>query len=124
MKQKFHRAILVCTTLILCSHLSAQDSWVTKNPIPIAERSNPVCYSIGNKGYYATGWAAVTTVDLLEYNASSDTWTHLPDLPGTPRKGAAGFAIGDKLYIGTGWYDNTSAGTFLNDFWEYNCKRR
>jgi N-acetylneuraminic acid mutarotase len=117
MKQKFYYATLCCIALVCCIRLHAQDSWVLKNNVPMGYRSNPVCFSIGNKAYYATGLASVPTPDLWEYDPSTDTWTQRPDLPGNARYAATGFSIGNKGYVGTG-YDGSS---YLNDFWEYDA---
>lgn len=85
-------------------------------------RARAVSFSIGKKGYIATG-----AVPLLGYRelwewdgdtASStyNTWIQRADFGGTGRNAAAGFVIGTKAYIGTGEDRDSLRG----DFWEWD----
>jgi len=75
-----------------------------------------VAFSIGNRGYFGTGYDANGYLnDFWEYNPANNSWTQKANFAGGARYGAVGFSIDNKGYIGTG-YDNTPK----NDFWEYD----
>ena len=86
------------------------------------QRFDAVGFSIGNKGYLATGQPDISASlqkDLWEFDpiggGGQGTWTKMADTGGIPRKNAIGFTIGNKGYIGLG------NGFTQNpiDFWEY-----
>jgi hypothetical protein len=78
-----------------------------------------VSFSIGTRGYIATGCYSRI---LWEWNGdtaspSYNTWTQkAPFPPLAGRYGAAGFSIGAKGYLGTG----TNGNEELNDLWEWD----
>jgi N-acetylneuraminic acid mutarotase len=93
------------------------DTWLQKADFAGTARGYAIGFSIGTKGYIATGMdSAGLLKDLWEYDSGNDTWTQKADFLGTARYGAVGFSIGNKGYIGTG---SDTTGN-LNDFWEYN----
>ncbi len=103
---------------LLATGYSQTYQWTRKADLPLlaAERYESVGFSIGNSGYFCTGYdTGVYLNDLWRWDKASNTWTQCADFPGSPRYGAAGFAIGGKAYVGTGW---DPFGT--NDFYEYN----
>lgn len=76
-----------------------------------------VSFSIGTKGYIATGrkFGGSKLKDLWEYDPSTNTWIQRADFPGTAREGCIAFTIGSKAYVGTGF-----TGQKQKDFWEYD----
>ncbi len=82
-------------------------------PGPSTGRLGAVGFSIGSKGYFATG--SVTT-DLLEYDPATNAWSWKAPLPGPGRYSAVGFSIGSTGYVGTG----AQGGTILDDFYAYD----
>lgn len=106
--------------------LAAQtpNSWTRRNDMgreatnPLSARVEAVAFSIGTKGYVATGSNTTTKLnDLWEYDMGTNSWTQKAALPGPARDKAVGFSIGNKGYVGTG---QDFSGGRLNDFWEYD----
>jgi N-acetylneuraminic acid mutarotase len=94
----------------------AQNTWTKKSDFGGNGRYGAVGFSIDQKGYIGTGYAAGGPVkDLWEYDPDSDTWTQKADFGGTARYSAVAFSIGSKGYVGTGYSD-----TYEEDFWEYD----
>jgi hypothetical protein len=94
--------------------------WTKKADLPGEARWNAVGFSIGNKGFLGTGYAADYNnvnylKDFWEWDQATDVWTKKADFGGTARYGAMGFSIGNKGYLGTG-----SNNTSNKDFWEWN----
>lgn len=121
--QKRNHFIAALLALFIFAGLSAQNSWEKKTSFAGSKRARAVAFTIGTRGYLATGedTADVVTNDLWEYDPGSDCWTQKASLPGTGRRDAVGFAIGNKGYVGTGINAAESAlGTELNDFYEYS----
>ena len=100
----------------LLEYNPATNTWTTKAAFPGTPRESAVAFSIGSKGYIATGvqMGGGLLNDLWEYNAIANTWTQRANFPGGARQNAIAFSVGSKGYLGTG-YD----GTIKNDFWEY-----
>jgi N-acetylneuraminic acid mutarotase len=93
------------------------NTWTKKTDFGGTARRDAVGFSIGTKGYVATGAdGAGQTGDLWEYNPTADTWTQKSNFLGTTRNAATSFAIGTKGYITTG----RSGTTTFNDLWEYD----
>jgi N-acetylneuraminic acid mutarotase len=95
-------------------------TWTVVGSVP-AEiiRIRGVGFSIGNKGYIATGLDANQTVflnDLWEYDPTLNSWTQKADFPGVGRYDAVCFVLDNRAYITTG----NSLQTPVNDLWEYN----
>lgn len=122
------------------------DKWNQKSSLPVTgNRSFPVAFSIGSKGYIGLGQRASYQIpvelynDFWEYDQVTDTWSRKADFPGLGRIAAASFSVGNRGYISTGYhsfmqpviYENgdplwrtTPAGStagdqYLTDFWEY-----
>jgi hypothetical protein len=95
--------------------------WSRKADIPGGGVALAVSFSIGTKGYIATGYKlnSGNSNELWEYNPATDTWTRKADLPAGARERATGFSINDKGYVGGGY--NPFDGINLSDFWEYDA---
>jgi N-acetylneuraminic acid mutarotase len=95
--------------------------WTKKADLPGEARWNAVGFSIGNKGYLGTGYAAEDNnvnylKDFWEWDQATDVWSRKADFGGTARRYAVGFSIGNKGYLGTG----SDSRTQYKDFWEWN----
>jgi N-acetylneuraminic acid mutarotase len=98
---------------------SAGDIWVQKANFGGGIRVNAVGFSIGQKGYLATGSGSLGVLqnDLWEFDAQTNVWTQKANFSGGLRQNAVGFSIGSKGYLGTG-QDQSNA--MYKDFWEYD----
>ncbi len=100
-----------------------QNFWTKKADFSGLKRERAVSFTIGDKGYIATGvdTTDVTNNDLWEFDAGLNAWTQKANLPASPRRNAIGFSIGNIGYLGTGM-DSTDAnlGNTLSDFWAYD----
>lgn len=113
--------------ILLCAfsatiHAQNANSWVKKNDFAGFKREQAVSFSIGNRGYVATGVDTSETVlsDLWEYNPDLDSWTQRANLPTIGRRSASAFAVNGKGYVGLGLSaDEATLGTKFSDFWEY-----
>ena len=100
------------------------DQWVMRGNFPGGNRVQAVGFSIGEKGYLATGSTSLNNEerksDLWEYDPASDKWTQKADLPGGERQDAVSFSFNGKGYVGMG----TSAFGWIKrqDFWQYDPK--
>lgn len=72
------------------------DTWTQKADFPGSARSLAVGFSIGNKGYIASG--DDLSNDFWEWDQTTDTWTQKASLP-VGRDAASAFTIGNKGYI-------------------------
>ncbi len=85
-------------------------------------RREAVCFTIGKKGYVATGSMPLLGYrELWEFNGDTtsptyNTWTQKANFVGKGRYAAAGFAIGTKAYLGTG----DDGDSLRSDFWEWD----
>ncbi|HRH38334.1 MAG TPA: kelch repeat-containing protein, partial [Flavobacteriales bacterium] len=62
------------------------DTWTQRTSCPGAARKDAVGFSIGNKGYMATGWAGSNIYnDVWEYDPVNDAWTQKASMPGLGR---------------------------------------
>ena len=95
--------------------------WTQKTDFGGTARAGAVGFSIGSKGYIATGEEAdgLFKKDFWEYDPAANTWTQRADFGGTARAGAVGFSIGTKGYIGTG-SEGPGYYTYTKTFWEYD----
>jgi N-acetylneuraminic acid mutarotase len=83
-------------------------------------RYGAVAFSIGNKGYIATGNGAGAEgylKDLWEYNPASNTWVQKASLTGSKRQDAVAFVYNNKAYVVTG----NNNGSLLSDFYSYDA---
>jgi predicted porin len=69
-------------------------------------------FSIGTKGYLATG-GQTTGVECWEYNPGTDVWIEKTSFEGTIRSDAVGFTIGNRGYVVTG----RSGSFYFDDIW-------
>jgi N-acetylneuraminic acid mutarotase len=98
-------------------------TWVAKDSLPksCALRTRAVGFSIGNKGYYGTGYDndynRLNDFWIFDPSAAAGKqWTKHPDgFKGTARYGATAFAVNGKGYIIGGFDAN-----YLNDTWEFD----
>jgi len=95
--------------------VNAQGTWALKAIFSGGARIEIASFSIGNKGYFGTGFdGASYKQDFWEWDQATDVWTQKANFGGTARDRATGFSIGTKGYIGTGF-----DGGYKQDFWEY-----
>ena len=82
----------------------AQRTWVERQHFRGPARLQSVGFSIGDKGYIATGTDGISNQllqDLQQYDPISKSWRYMADPP-TPLRGSAVFTIGTKAYITAG----------------------
>ena len=87
------------------------------------ERGYAAAFTIGNKGYIATGRDSLGVMlnDLWQWGPIDtttvcDVWTQKANFPGTARNYDAGFTIGNYIYLGCG----TNGSSYYNDFYRWN----
>ncbi|NQV01579.1 MAG: hypothetical protein HQ542_02960, partial [Bacteroidia bacterium] len=81
-----------------------ESSWAHRQDFASPPRVQAVGFSIGQKGYIATGTNGHSDhllQDLQEYDPGSNSWSLKSNLP-LPLRGSAAFVIGRKAYITTG----------------------
>ena len=81
-----------------------ESSWAHRADFASPPRLQTVGFSIGDKGYIASGTSGLgdnLLQDLQEYDPGSNTWSFKSDLP-LPLRGSAAFVIGSKAFITTG----------------------
>jgi len=101
------------------------DTWTTKASGGAAAKA--VTFSIGNKGYVATGmggYYSSANSKIYEYDPETNEWTIQQSFEGHSRQAAIGFAIGNKGYIGSGKEDYMRSRYYefyepYHDFWEF-----
>lgn len=114
--------LLLCA-LVFCVYAHAQNSWDKVADFGAGQRSRAVAFSLGGRGYVATGQDTANHVhkDLWQYDPATNTWSQLADLPGLARRDAIAFSIGNRGYVGTGISHSISyLGTKQKDLYEYN----
>lgn len=84
------------------------DTWTQKADFGGGHRTLAVGFSIGHKGYIATGYSANSYTytgnlynDLWEYDPVNNSWTQKASMPCSPTTNACAFVIGNKGYIVT-----------------------
>ncbi len=101
--------------LLTTATLSAQ--WTQRADLLGPARTNAVGFSIGAKGYIATGFDGNTWLnDCWEYDPAMNSWTQKTSMSDNGREGAVAFTIGNKAYVGTGKRDTV----FKNDLLEFD----
>lgn len=97
----------------------ASNSWTQKADFGGGKRYHAVAFSIGNKGYVATGrdTTFANKNDVWEYNPLTNIWMQKGNFLGTARRGAVAFVIGNFAYLGTGL---EGGGAYTNTFYRYN----
>lgn len=84
---------------------SFTDTWTQKAPIPAGSRTAAVGFSIGHKGYIATGANYLTEYgDLWEYDPLYNSWAQKTSIPCGATSSASAFVIGNKAYVVTNLY--------------------
>ncbi|AWX44374.1 hypothetical protein HME9304_01374 [Flagellimonas maritima] len=78
-------------------------------------RNNAVGFSIGDKGYFATGSVGGTTDSVWEYNPSTDLWEEKTSFEGASREGAITFYNGTRAFLGLG----RTGSLYLDDMDEF-----
>ena len=121
---KYIFVFLFCSFTVLSSNAQLND-WNKLTNFGGGERERAVTFSIGLKGYLATGQDSANFVnnDLWEFEPASNTWTQKASIPGSRRRNAVGFAINGIGYVGIGIdsaFGVGSGGNPLSDFWAYN----
>ncbi|MDB5120022.1 MAG: type sorting protein [Sphingobacteriales bacterium] len=106
------------------------DTWTQKSNLKGGfAYSEMVSFSIGKKGYTATGGQGFQSYafsdEFVEYDPATNTWTPRASFPGGPRRQATGFSVGNKGYVGAGYLLDREAEegpteTYYQDMWEYN----
>ncbi|MBP1614977.1 MAG: galactose oxidase [Bacteroidetes bacterium] len=97
--------------------------WYKRAALDGPVRGYAAAFTIGNKGYIATGYNASATEpflnDLWVYDIDGNYWTQLKEMPtaASYRNKAVGFTVGEKGYITTGIGDNNVC---MKDTWEYD----
>lgn len=114
MRPFLHSGFILLMNLF-CFFATAQGVWNQKPDLPGAARGFGAGFSIGSKGYIATGYSGSYYNDMWCYDTLTNMWTAKASFPGAARGYAVGFTIGSKGYVGTG-----SGSTTYNDFWAYN----
>jgi len=79
-------------------------------------RTNAVGFSIGDRGYFATGDDGFgASTEVWEYNPSTDLWEEKTEHEGTTRQGAVAFYNGITAFVALG----RSGNLYLDDNWEF-----
>jgi N-acetylneuraminic acid mutarotase len=93
--------------------------WLRKADLPGEERADAVAFSIGEKGYVATGFNGGTGLqDIYEYDPSTDAWMQKASIPADRRYRSSAMAIGNKGYIICG--EDPDYDEPLKEVWEYD----
>src|SRR5687767_15072247 len=92
--------------------------WTQKADLAGGPRAYAVGFSVGTKGYIATGSGIWAGPDLWEWDQATNMWTQKANFSGGNRENAVAFSIGTKGYIGTGM--DPVSYSFMQDFWEYD----
>jgi Secretion system C-terminal sorting domain/Galactose oxidase, central domain len=100
--------------LELWAYDTAANSWTRRADFPGVFRSGSIGFSIGDKGYFGTGFESGYLKDFWQYDPAADTWTAKTDFPGQPFYAGIGFSVRHKGYVGFGFPWDTSV------FYEYN----
>ncbi len=120
LKQLSLFAVLLATAISVTAQVT--NVWISKTGLSTINASSiyGTGFSVGTKGYYATGRSSMGAVlkTVWEYDPATDAWTQKADFGGSARNNAVSFTIGSKGYIGTGW--DVAIGGYYNDFWEFD----
>ncbi|MBL0745500.1 kelch repeat-containing protein [Chryseolinea lacunae] len=104
----------------------ATNQWTDKGGLPGGARAYGVVHVVDDKVYYGLGYNGSLLNGQFVKQYKNDWYSLTPgatiaavraDFPGTKRTDGEGFVINSKAYVGWG---RSAAGTYLNDFWEYN----
>jgi len=105
----------------------AADVWVEKQSISNATDEdfddgyttlkgiNKVAFTLGGKGYLATGGEGTATAIVWEYDPATDLWEEKTAFEGTARVDAVSFVIGSRAYVTTG----RSSSYYFDDIWAF-----
>lgn len=96
------------------------DWWTQCESMPddATARNAATGFTVGQKGYIATGYDANLQVylkDCWEYDPATNRWERKDDFKGGERMYALSFGIGPYGYLGTGYNDN-----YLKDFYQFD----
>lgn len=101
------------------SYNPSSDSWTKVADLAAfggTARYGAVGFSIGNKGYIATGYDGNYLKDLWEYDPATNKWQQKASLAGSKRTDAVAFVYNNKAYLVTG----VNNGSYLTDFYSYD----
>jgi len=117
------KTLIIASFIFSTLFVIGQNDWVKKAAFSGSKVERAVGFSIAGHGYLCTGQDTGNVVrnDLWQYSPASNSWSQKANLPGAGRRNATAFTINNKGYVGTGMSAaESSLGTTLNDFWEYN----
>jgi len=77
-----------------------------------------VAFTLGGKGYFATGVTGGLSSLVWEYDVPTDTWIDRPDFEGTPRQDAVAFSFSNSAYVLMG----RSGSYYFDDIWKFNSE--
>lgn len=97
------------------------DTWTQKASFPNGGIQQCASFTIGTKGYVATGLLPESneTNNIWEYDPGTDAWTMKAPMPGNSRHGATGFSVGAYGYV-AGGTDGVFPTTPLSEVWRYD----
>lgn len=101
----------------------ATDNWNRKADFNGIQVIGAIGFSLGNRGYVASGWDPVinssATQEIWEWNQATDSWTKVGIFAGVQRTGAVGGSLGNRGYLLTGQNlsEDWESNPILNDFW-------
>lgn len=115
----FILSIFIISTFTLISQ-----EWEESTPLPAGTvtRNHPITFSIGQHGYYMTGYGSDDRVhkDVYRFDSESQTWEQLEDFPGLARGFSYGVEHNGIGYVGFGlWFEGQSSA-YLNDLWSFD----
>lgn len=114
------KPLLITLSLLYSFNIYSQGGWTAKSNYNAAGNLQAVGFSIGSKGYIATGRDGAEGKSTWEYDPAKDTWTQKADFAGLGREEAVAFTINEVGYVGAGV---NGISHYLNDFWAYNPKK-
>jgi len=79
-------------------------------------RNNSVAFTIGGKGYLATGGRNSSGTSVWEYNPTTDLWVEKTGFEGSARYNAVAFTINDMGYVTTG----QNSSYYFDDIWRFD----
>ncbi|PUZ25105.1 hypothetical protein DCC81_12410 [Chitinophaga parva] len=80
-------------------------------------RTYGAAFTIGDKGYIATGQNGGSTQTCWEYDYKTDQWTQKSDFEGNARYGAFGFTLNNHGYIAGGGSSQSTNSLYTDMYW-------
>lgn len=98
-------------------------NWVEPGQISGAGRVGAVCFTIADSVYYGLGYNSYNKpkylLDFYKYDINTNHYQKLSSFQGIGRSDAVAFSVNGKGYVGSGFNSETTANSYLDDFWEY-----